>query len=107
LGLNTLSERLLKYVVRRAVGLPADDLDLRRIVGSSRYIAMRKAVGYVITSIVYEKNGHLRCGLCNKGPFTKKGLYFHLIRVHGDQILSMLEEKYKEIAETYKNHIWY
>lgn len=107
MGFNVLTDRLIKYVVKRAVGLPADDLDLQRIVGSSRYIVMRKVVGSIASSIVTEKNGHLRCGICLRGPFTKKGLYLHLIRVHSDQILAMLKEKYEEISKVYKGNVWY
>ncbi|ADI32130.1 hypothetical protein Shell_1025 [Staphylothermus hellenicus DSM 12710] len=107
MGVDVLANRLIKYVVRRAVGLPADDLELQRIVGSSRYIIMRKAVGEVASTIVTEKNGHLRCGICLRGPFTRKGLYLHLIRVHGNEILSMIEEKYREISKVYKDNVWY
>ena len=107
LGFSILSDRLLKFIVKRAVGLPADDIDLQKIVGSSKYTLMRKAVGSVASIIVTEKNGHLRCGLCGKGPFTRRGLYLHLIRIHGDEILNMVEEKYEELVKNYSEITWY
>ncbi len=107
MGFSILSDRLLKFIVKRAVGLPADDIDLQKIVGSSKYTLMRKAVGTVATTIVTEKNGHLRCGLCGKGPFTRRGLYLHLIRIHGNEILSMVEEKYEELVKNYSEITWY
>jgi len=107
LGFSILSDRLLKFIVKRAVGLPADDIDLQKIVGSSKYTLMRKAVGSIVSIIVTEKNGHLRCGLCGKGPFTRRGLYLHLIRIHGDEILSMVEEKYEELVKNYSEITWY
>jgi len=106
-GFSILSDRLLKFIVKRAVGLPADDIDLQKIVGSSKYTLMRKAVGSVASIIVTEKNGHLRCGLCGKGPFTRRGLYLHLIRIHGDEILNMVEEKYEELVKNYSEITWY
>jgi len=94
-----LKDQLVRYVVRKALDLPIDDIELQRIVGSTQYPIMRKVVGYITRRLVIEKNQHLRCGLCNKGPFTKRGLYLHLMRVHKEDILKMIDEKYAEYSK--------
>jgi hypothetical protein len=43
--------------------------------------------------LVEESNNLLYCKICNRGPFTKKGLYLHLLRLHKDEIKAMLEEE--------------
>ncbi len=94
-----LKEELVRYIIRKALDLPVDDIDLYGIVGSSLYPIMRRIVGYVSRQLVTERNGHLRCGLCGRGPFTKRGLYLHLTRVHTTDILAMIDEKYREYSE--------
>jgi len=94
-----LREHLVRYTIRRALNLPVDDIDLASIVGSSLLPVMRKVVAYVACRLVFEKNNHLRCGLCGRGPFTKRGLYLHLTRVHTNEILRLIDEKYNKYAE--------
>ncbi len=91
----------MKYIARKAAGLPADDLELERIVGSSQYIIMRRVVGSIVSSIVINRNGLLWCGICGRGTFTRRGLYLHLTRVHRDDILDLIEQKYSEIKAFY------
>jgi len=31
--------------------------------------------------------------LCSKGPFTKKGMFLHITRVHRDEVKALLEEE--------------
>ncbi len=62
---------------------------------------MRRVVGSISTEIVIDKDGLLYCGICKRGTFTKRGLYLHLLRVHRDEILEMVEEKSRRIKRFY------
>ena len=80
-SIGIVSSRIVKYVARKAVGLPVDDMDLRRLTGSVLYPVMREAVNRVAREIVVTRNGLLRCNICGKGPFTRRGLYLSLIHI--------------------------
>ena len=88
------SAKMIEYVAKLGAGIKSSEDEES---GFSE-IQMR-AIRAVASILSYEKNGLLRCGLCNKRPFTKKGLYLHLIRVHYDEIKGLLEE---EIRNTIK-----
>lgn len=90
---------LIKHIVRRALSITTDDLELRTIVGTTRFELMKKVVDRITDTLVVEKGNHLRCGLCGKGPFTRRGLFLHLIRVHRSDIIEMVEKKYREVYE--------
>jgi len=94
-----LKEELIKYVVRKALSLSTDDFELRSIVGTTRYVVMKYVVNSISEKLVSEKNNHLRCGLCGKGPFTKRGLFLHLLRIHKADIIEMLDKKYREVDQ--------
>ena len=49
-----------------------------------------------------EKLNTIYCELCGKGPFTRKGYYLHLIRVHSSEILSLVEEEAERILKQLK-----
>ncbi len=40
----------------------------------------------------------LYCPLCGRGPFTPKGYYLHLLRVHPLEILRMLEDELERLS---------
>jgi len=88
-----LKDELVRYVIRRALGLQVDDLELASITGTTDYPRMKRAVDSVASVLITTKNEHLRCGICGRGPFTKRGLYLHLIRVHYNDILKLIDEK--------------
>ena len=98
-SIGIISSKIVKFVARKAVGLTVDDNDLRRLTGSAIYPVMREAVKRVANEIVTTRNGLLRCNICGKGPFTRRGLYLHFIRVHRYDILGLLEEEYSRIAK--------
>lgn len=98
-SVSTIAPKLVEYIARLAVGLPVDDNDLRRISGSILYPVMREVVRRVAVNIVTTKNGLPRCNICGKGPFTRRGLYLHLVRVHRYDIIAFTEEEYKKIME--------
>ena len=45
------------------------------------------------------------CVICNKGPFTRKGYYLHLIRVHSSVIRQLIEDEIKRLGESYRGHL--
>ncbi|MGC8674813.1 hypothetical protein [Fervidicoccus sp.] len=47
---------------------------------------------YIIKNIIKEANGDFYCGICSKGPFSKKGIKLHLLRVHQKDILEIIDE---------------
>ncbi|MET1160313.1 MAG: hypothetical protein ABWW65_05075 [Thermoprotei archaeon] len=87
---------LVRYTIRKALGLSVDDIELASIVGTTNLPSMRRAVSHVADKLVTEKNGHLRCGLCGRGPFTRRGLYLHLTRVHSEEILELINSYIEE-----------
>lgn len=104
---DVVADRLVKYTARKASGLPVDDIDLQRIVGSSRYIIMRKVIGIISSSIVIKRRGLIRCGICGKGTFTRRGFYLHLVRVHYNDILDLINRKYDELSKQYRDFNFY
>ncbi len=96
--IGIVSSRIVKYVARKAVGLPVDEIDLRRLTGSVLYPVMREAVNRVAGEIITVRNGLLRCNICGKGPFTRRGLYLHFIRVHVHDIIGLIEDEYNRIT---------
>ncbi len=89
--IDTISERLVEHVARSAAGIRVSLEKISYIVGSKR--AQRV---YVLVENLGEKialkhdNGVLYCGLCRKGPFTKRGLYLHLVRRHRYDIKQLI-----------------
>ena len=94
-----LKNELVRYTIRKALDLPVDDISLRNIVGSTSYPIMRRVVNHVASRLVILKNNHIRCGICGKGPFTKRGLYLHMIRIHVNDILKMIDDALEEKRE--------
>ncbi len=91
-----IASKLVEQAARMATGLKLD----KRIQGYGgvlKHDELQEALVRVSARLISEKKGLLRCGLCGKGPFTKRGLYLHLMRVHADEIQELLEE---EIART-------
>ncbi len=93
----TPSERIAKKIadaaIRRAVGL---SVTLDGLPDSIRGAA-EKAVEELATGLVsLDDKGILRCSLCGKGPFTRKGLYLHIKRVHMDLVVSMAKKLFEE-----------
>jgi hypothetical protein len=76
------------------------DDEIIKLVGiSSKKLALN-VIDKVSFWLVYENNNLLYCKLCNRGPFTKKGLYLHLSRVHRREIREMLEEELRHEIRT-------
>ncbi|EWG07839.1 MAG: hypothetical protein ASUL_02309 [Candidatus Aramenus sulfurataquae] len=93
-GISITAEKLIDYTAKRA-SMIASKENLERIVGISSKQMAERAVDRVAFWLAETQNSLLYCKLCNRGPFTKKGLYLHLTRVHRQEIKTMLEEEIK------------
>jgi len=87
--LSALRSRLAEAAIRHALGL---DYSLDELPSGVRRIAA-DAVRSVAARLVEDGGASLRCGLCGRGPFTRRGLYLHLKRVHSAAIEAMIGEE--------------
>ena len=55
------------------------------------------AVMEVANMVREEKKGLVYCGICGKGSFTKRGFFLHLMRVHSDDIKTLLAKVLEEL----------
>jgi len=91
--IDVLSERLIEFVARIASKISYDQSKLKAISGSSMYKLVLNSITRVADWVSNEHDGLLWCRLCEKGPFTKRGLYLHLVRVHSYEIKNLIEEE--------------
>jgi len=97
---DVIAEKLVEYVARAASRIRYNRDKLMTIAGSSLYGRVVKVISRVAEYIVEDRNGLLWCRLCNKGPFTKRGLYLHLVRVHSYEIKLLIEDELsKEVSK--------
>lgn len=89
--------KLTEYVARKAAFLN-QKYELRDLVAPSIAPMMDRVIDKITITIV-RRNGGLWCNLCEKGPFTKRGLYLHLIRVHMKDIEYMIKDELKKLLE--------
>ena len=93
---GVIMSRIIEYTVKLATGLINSNED----PGFSQVTLM--AIRNVSSQLVTEKKGLPRCALCGKGPFTKKGLYLHLLRIHLDEIRHLIEDETTRILNAKK-----
>ena len=90
-------KKLVEYTARKASML-AQRYELSDLVAPSIAPIFEKSVEKIALTLV-KRDGGLRCNLCNKGPFTKRGMYLHLIRVHEKDIEFMIQEELRKLLE--------
>ena len=74
---------------------------LKMIAGQKLERIVSEAIDRVTHIVVSRKrNGLIYCRLCSKGPFTKRGLYLHLRRIHRSEIEEKLLDEIARIIET-------
>ncbi len=81
-------EKIVDAVARIAAGLlePEDysvTLLADHVVDSIRIVGTR----------LRPRSSTIYCALCGRGPFTRKGYYLHLVRVHYSEILHLVREE--------------
>ncbi|MCY0859131.1 MAG: hypothetical protein OWQ54_01740 [Sulfolobaceae archaeon] len=94
-GIEITAEKLVEPTVKKACHMNVKDDEVIKLVGISMKEISLKVIDRVAFWLSQEENNILYCRLCNKGPFTKKGLYLHLLRLHRDEIKYMLSEEIK------------
>lgn len=94
-GIEITAEKLVEPAVKKACHMNVKEEEVIRLVGISMKEISLKVIDRVAFWLSEDENNILYCRLCNKGPFTKKGLYLHLLRLHWDEIKSMLAEEIK------------
>ncbi len=94
LDTRLVAAKIAEAAIRKALGLP---YSLDGIPSSLQEVAREVVEEASRELTVINEKGILRCGLCGKGPFTRKGLYLHIRRVHIDvveeHVMKLLEEK--------------
>ncbi|AEM39624.1 hypothetical protein Pyrfu_1770 [Pyrolobus fumarii 1A] len=91
LALSYVVEKLAEAAARRASGLRYD-IDALGLAGETKRMA-EEVIESVAMTLVFERRGLLRCAVCSKGPFTRKGLYLHLTRVHREFIEELVRKE--------------
>lgn len=99
-GLSITAEKLVEVTARYASKINVKDEEIEKLVGLSSKVIAKKASQKVAFWLVDQKETLLYCKLCGKGPFTKKGLYLHLTRLHKEEIKGMLMEELKNEIRT-------
>lgn len=67
----------------------------------SRWVV--EAIKRVSQTLVDEvEEGSLYCRLCGKGPFTRKGMYLHLTRVHNSTLVDLVTVESERIYSSSK-----
>lgn len=84
--------KIAEATIRKAAGLPYQLYDLPL---SLRDVA-ENIIAIIAEQIAVDDGITLRCRLCGKGPFTRKGLYLHLRRVHIDVVEELVRRELEE-----------
>lgn len=95
-GISITAEKLIDITAKRASRIALKEDEIVRVVGYSSKQIAQNAVDRVAFWLSNEENHLLYCKLCNKGPFTKRGLFLHLTRIHRQEIKTMLEDEIKK-----------
>ena len=98
--IDILSEKLIEFVARHASRIKYDQRKLQIITGQSLYPIAQDVIKAVSSEIVRVNSGLLYCNICRKGPYTKRGMYLHLIRVHRYELKLMIEDELRERLST-------
>ncbi|HWQ16602.1 MAG TPA: hypothetical protein VNL13_02060 [Sulfolobales archaeon] len=56
-----------------------------------------RALEDIANTLVSRRGSSLYCRLCRKGPYTKRGAYLHLLRIHSDDIISIVREEFDRV----------
>ena len=99
---STMAEKLVEYVIRLAVGFQPKSR-IETLIGESLASVAEVVCKRIAMYLVKERNGLPWCRLCDKGPFTKRGLYLHLKRVHKNEIKYFIEEELERVLWRHQN----
>ncbi len=91
--------KIADLAIRRACGL---QYSLENLPPSLRKPA-REIIEHIASQLVLHDRDTLRCKLCGRGPFTRKGLYLHIRRVHLDHVYQLARRELEEYLWRLKN----
>ncbi len=91
-SITVTAEKLVDIAARVCSRIHVSDEEFEKAVGLGMLNVAKASVYSIANVVTREVNGILYCNLCGKGPFTKKGLFLHLIRLHRNDIKALLEE---------------
>lgn len=94
--LDPLSERLIDFLARKASNKTIDCNKLKIVAGSSMAKVSIEVIDSVAKEVARVEGASLYCNLCGKGPFTKRGMYLHLTRLHKYELKALLVQELKE-----------
>jgi hypothetical protein len=96
--LSSTASRLVPIVMRKVTGMTVDREEVMRLLGNSfsrYYDELFDSMEFWITEV---KGGLIYCRICKRGPFTRKGLYLHLTRIHEGDVKEIIKEKLRDLA---------
>ncbi len=93
---DILSEKLVDVVIRLAVGFRVRNFRLKASSSGFEEVVYR-TLEYSSKRLVRISGGQTYCGLCGRGPYTRKGMYLHLLRVHKYEIKNIVREELEDL----------
>ena len=84
-------EKILDVIARRSSGFEVEEDELRYLF-RKKYKAVTRVINEIALTITETKDSSLYCKMCGAGGFTKRGMYQHLTRKHGKEILKIMKE---------------
>ena len=90
-SISVTAEKLIDLTAKACARIHVGDDEIEKVVGLGMMNIAKAAIFSVSNVVTREVNGVLYCNLCSRGPFTKKGLFLHLIRLHRGEIKTLLE----------------
>jgi len=99
LDLLYVVSKLSEAAIRKATGLNYGLSDVPRSLRD----AGEEIVERVASQLVVDDEDTLRCKICGRGPFTRKGLYLHIRRVHLDIVYDIVRSELETYLWRLKN----
>ncbi|MCX8184442.1 MAG: hypothetical protein RMI56_06160 [Sulfolobales archaeon] len=96
---DVLSEKLIDVVIRVAVGFKIRNFRLKTTSPLFEEV-VSKAIKHSSKYIVRTSDNQLYCNICGKGPYTRKGMYLHFLRMHKYEIKNIIREELRELEST-------
>ena len=90
----SILDKIAENIIRIAVGFKPNNVE--EMLPSSLHGIIKTISANISREIVKNRDGILSCGICGKGPYTRKGLYLHIKRMHMDKIVDMLRIELEE-----------
>jgi len=92
-SVSVTAEKLVETTAKLASRMHVEDEEFEKVVSLGMLEIAKASATAVATHVSREANGLIYCNLCSKGPFTKKGMFLHITRVHRDEVKALLEEE--------------